>query len=340
MTDIKTVKQIYSNAKLFPILVITLSVLLQAIPSNAGKKMTESKPSLPKTIGDWTRPDMPQLVNDENIFDYMDGAGELYIGYRFRLLEAYEYRAKSQKNILVELYTMETPDDAFGLLSLDWGGEPVDLGQPPQKKAVPAKSRFPQALYGEGLLRLWADKIYARLLIPQETPESRRAILALGRSIIEGSSQQQIPELVRLLPESFLPNWTLLEDRVRYFRSHLVLNSLYFLSQENILELDHTTEAVTGIYECKDPSEVQTRCRFLKVRYTDQERAKGALLHFLKAYLPEHPHLTPSESEQEIINAIIIEDGWMGYRLRDNSIVLVFECPDQQTARTIMDKME
>ena len=82
--------------------------------------MTESKPILPKTIGLWTRPDSPKFVNAQNIFDYMDGAGELYIGYCFDRLEYYEYKAKSQGDILVKIYFMKTSDDAFGLLSLDW----------------------------------------------------------------------------------------------------------------------------------------------------------------------------------------------------------------------------
>jgi hypothetical protein len=59
----------------------------------------------------------------------MNGAGELYIGYRFRHLDVYEYTSGSEENILVELYYMETPDDAFGLLSLDWGGESVTLNK-------------------------------------------------------------------------------------------------------------------------------------------------------------------------------------------------------------------
>lgn len=340
MTDKKAVKQILPSSKQSPILTITLAVIFLIIPSKAGEIMTEAKPSLPKTIGDWSRPDSPQLVNSKNIFDYMNGAGELYIGYRFRYLEVYEYQAKSEKNILVELYTMETPDDAFGLLSLDWGGESVDLRRPLQENAGPAESHFPQALYGEGLLRLRSDKIYARLLTPQETPEARQAILALGRSLIKGGGHPQIPELVSHLPDSIPPNWTLREDRISFFRSHLVLNSLYFLSQENMLELDHAAEAVTGIYEKKDSSESRTGIQFLKVRYADHGLAKNALFHFCRTYLPEHPLPALPGYEREIINTINIEDGWLGYALRDNTIALAFECPDQDTARTIIDNIK
>jgi len=99
-------------------------------------------------VGLWTRPDSPRIVDAKNIFDYMDGAGELYLGYCFDHLEVYEYQAKSQKNILVELYFMKTSNDAFGLLSLDWGGEPMDLGQGLSRNSgIKAGSAGPRLLH-------------------------------------------------------------------------------------------------------------------------------------------------------------------------------------------------
>ena len=59
---------------------------------------------LPKTIGVWNRPDSPRLISSKNIFKYMNGAGELYLGYRFRHLEVFDYMSADQGNILVELY--------------------------------------------------------------------------------------------------------------------------------------------------------------------------------------------------------------------------------------------
>jgi len=306
--------------------------------------MQESKPTLPKTVGLWARPDSPQLITAKNIFDYMDGAGELYIGYRFDHLESYEYKAQNKNNILVEVYFMKTSDDAFGLLSLDWGGEPIELpGKPAdstksqQANAAPENSSWPRALYGEGLLRLWSDTIYARIMATQETPESKKAVLALGRSIVKKRGNPPRPNLLKKLPESFSPNWMLGNDETSYFRSHLVLNSIYYLGQENMLNLDLNSEAVTAHYERMD-SKGKKRIRFLLVRYPDNKLARQALSHFHKVYLPEHSHPPQSGSSGEISNAFLIEDGWLGYKFKDNIIALIFECPDQETARTIIDQ--
>jgi hypothetical protein len=116
----------------FFLLTITLMV---SIRGGATEKMKVDNINLPKTVGVWTRPESPRLINSKNIFEYMNGAGELYLGYRFHHLEVFVYSSDGQDNILVELYFMETSDDAFGLLSLDWGGEPVSFGGSPLSMA-------------------------------------------------------------------------------------------------------------------------------------------------------------------------------------------------------------
>ena len=62
--------------------------------------------NLPKQAGAWSRPETPRRITAQTIFDYMDGAGELYVGYRFGHLDVYEYTAADQSlgTILVELY--------------------------------------------------------------------------------------------------------------------------------------------------------------------------------------------------------------------------------------------
>lgn len=315
-------------------------LFISIMPNQSGGDMRISKPTLPKNVGLWTRPDSPQFVNAKNIFDYMDGAGELYLGYWFDHLEFYEYKALNQKSILVELYFMKTSDDAFGLLSLDWEGEPVDLCQSLQANAADGNSFWPSALYGEGLLRLWSDTIYARIMATQETPESKEAVLTLGRSIFKDRRNPPCPDLLINLPHSFRPDWMLRKDRTSFFRSHLVLNSLYFLSQENMLDLDLTTEAVSASYERMDSSGRQPSLQFLWVKYPDHVRARDAIDHFHRVYLPEHPFQTETDSLGEIMNTFPIEDGWLGYKLKNDNIAFIFECSNQKTARTIIEQIK
>jgi hypothetical protein len=264
----------------------------------------------------------------------MNGAGELYVGYRFDHLEAYEYRALNQKEILVEIYYMKTSDDAFGLLSLDWGGEPADLNQPSQEKSASVESNWPKALYGKGLLRLRSGRIYSRVMAYQETPDSKVAVLEIGRSIADGDMNSPAPELIRGPPDVFQPDWKLIKDRVSFFRTHLVLNSLYYLGHENMLNLDLASEAVTATYEKTDSTD--KHIRFLKVKYPNPNQAHNALAHFHSSYLPEHPFPGKGERAEELVSTVPIEDGWLGYKLQDDTLTFIFECPDQETARAII----
>ena len=303
--------------------------LSSVFKEDEGGKMTGPNPVLPKTVGLWTRPDSPKVVTAENIFDYMNGAGELYLGYRFDRLDVYEYKADSQKEILVELYFMKTSDDAFGLLSLDWGGDVVEHDLD-----------WTRALYGEGLLRLWSENIYARVMATQETTESKQAVLSIGRDIVKGCKNLPGPNLMKKLKYTLFSDWGLRRDRVSFFRTHLVLNSLYYLSHQNILDLDHTCEAVFAEFERKAPSVGQIRIPFLLIKYPDPQQAQTALSHFHQAYLPEHTLSKKSASGEKIHNAYAVEDGWMAYAFQDKYIVFVFECPDQETARAILDQIK
>lgn len=322
---------------LIPVIVV---LILGGFELFEGTKLTQSRPILPKTVGMWTGPDSPQIVTAENIFDYMDGAGELYLGYRFDHIEVYGYRAQNQPEILVELYFMKTSEDAFGLLSLDWGGEPVKLNPAHREEKRSHESSWPQALYGEGLLRLWSDNIYARVMATLESSESKKSVLALGNLITKGRKNPSPPELMGRLPDSFEPNWVLRRDRANYFRSHLVLNSLYYLGHENILELDLTSEGVTAPYEKGDSSEDLQRIQLLLLEYAEPERVKKALSHFHRVYLPEYSFPKQSDDSQKAVNIFSVEDGWLGYRLQENTLAFVFECPDQETVRTILEKIK
>lgn len=303
-------------------------------------KLKQSRFILPKTVGMWTGPDSPQVVTSEKIFDYMNGAGELYLGYRFDYLEVYEYRAQNQPEILVELYFMKGSDDAFGLLSVDWGGEPVKLNPTAQQDYGAEGLQWPQALYGEGLLRLWSNDIYARVMATRETSESKMAVLTLGRLITKDRKNPSPPLLMNKLPASFGPNWILRRDRTSFFRSHLVLNSLYYLGHENMLDLDLSSEGVTAPYEKKNPTGNLQRLQFLLLDFADTVQAKSALLHFHRVYLPEHTFPERSDFSQKVLNVFQLEDGWLGYRFKGNSLAFVFECPDQETVRTILESIK
>ncbi len=293
---------------------------------------SSSQIELPKSIDVWSRPDTAHVVVKKNIFEYMDGAGELYLGYRFDHLEVYEYTAPDQYSILVELYWMKCSDDAFGLLSLDWGGESVALSDEPKTHPSPLTVPDSRALYGAGLLRLCSGDLYARVMAYQETLASKNAVLQLGKAIMAGRRTAAAPHLMTAVPSSATNGWHLSPERVSYFRNHLVLNSLYYLSSENSLDLDLSTEAVFAGYA--DPTDRSRSIKLLVCRYPESNKAEKALSHFRTVYLPE------SRVKATRSNCFRIEDGWTGFARQENSLILVFEASDETVVQSILEKVK
>lgn len=314
-------------------------LLLMSTHKGAAGSMNPTPPELPKTVDAWSRPDTPRTITAETIFKYMNGAGELYLGYRFDHLEVFEYSSANQNNILVELYYMQTSNDAFGLLSLDWGGEPAVLSGPSSVTPSVFDWSSTTALYGAGLLRLRADGIYARIMAYRETPASKKTVLALGQAIAAGRKHPAGPELVKIPAPKIGSTWSLRKDRLSYFRSYLVLNSIYFLSSENILELDHSTEAVTAPYEATSQKEsgIRKRCQFLLVKYKKSELARKALRHFHQVYLPDHKDRLRQISAMKKPEIFKLEDGWLAYKQINEYLLIIFECPDRDTAAQIIE---
>ncbi|MEW6366912.1 MAG: DUF6599 family protein [Acidobacteriota bacterium] len=65
-----------------------------------------------------------------NLFEYIDGAAELYLSYDFVQLQVAEYQGEKGASIVVEVYRHRTPDDAFGIYSQERpsDGRFVDVG--------------------------------------------------------------------------------------------------------------------------------------------------------------------------------------------------------------------
>ena len=111
------------------------------------------------------------------------------------------------------------------------------------------------------------------------------------------------------------------------------------LDRENILDLDHSTEAVTAPYEDRSSAGTPKRVQVLYVKYSSPERARKALETFHNAYLNEYQKQIDPGITHEPINAFKIEDGWLGYALNGPCLTVVFEGPNRESAKMIIKQI-
>jgi hypothetical protein len=302
--------------------------------------------NVPKQAGPWIRPDAPRRITEDTIFDYMDGAGELYLAYRFDHLDVYEYPAPDRLlgSLKVELYWMKSSDDAFGLLSTDWGGEVIDLrGQTEEHDggkagASPRQSskRYPaipshDALYGGGLLRFWSGNLYGRVMASRESDSSRSQVLAIARSIAGGRpSGNQPPEVLSRIPARMGERFAIRPDRTSFFRSHYVLNSVYYLAPDDVLGLGPAVDA--SISEYRPAATGAAPVRLIQVAYPSSDAAARALRSFLTSYLPAAAGRVRESTSPASARS---DGGWVGWAAADRWLAIVFDAPGEQDAKEL-----
>ena len=261
---------------------------------------------VPSEVNGWQAQDGVDTYDHETIFDYIDGAGEVYLMYDFRKVMVFRFAKADQPNILAELFDMGWPQDAFGVFSHAREGEDQDIGQGSE--------------YRGGLLCFWKSKFFVCISSERETPEAKKAVQDLAGNIAEKIEVTGAkPELLDYLPSEGLETNT-----VRYFHKHTTLNYHYYTANENILNLGPHAEAVLATYQ---PGETYLLC----VRYPDQEQAKEALNSFLTAYIPEAEESGMAQTE----------DGkWVAARQERAFLMVVFDAPTKAYARDLIKATE
>jgi hypothetical protein len=268
------------------------------------KSMTEFVEFIPESLGGWSKTEADQFYNRENLYDYIDGGAELYLSYGFQSLINRTYTQPRQPDIILDIFDMGSSQNAFGVFSHSREKVEKEFGQGSQ--------------YTAGSLLFWKDRYFISILASPETPESSRAIKKLAGTIESHIEKEgPLPALVYLLPQD-----SLIEESVRYFKHYIWLNSYYFIADQNILHIDENTNAVLAKYR-----ENNGKSLLLLVQYPDAESAKVAYQDFVKIYL-----LGVSDPA-----AVQLEDGsWTGIRLQANLIVAVFNSTSRESVNDLI----
>jgi len=90
-------------------------------------------------------------------------------------------------------------------------------------------------------------------------------------------------------------------------------------------------EMAAAVYRRNGDGKPPKPVHVLVVRYPGEAEARRALAHFQRVYLSGKPAAAGDRS------VVSIEDGWTGFILSGRGLGLVFEAPDESTARLFLD---
>jgi hypothetical protein len=287
--------------KAFITLIAVLFLLVQAGFAE-GKGAMDRTVVWPSGAGGWKKAGEAVGYRGRAIFDYIDGAGEVFIAFNYRGLAVLRYERAGRPPIVAEAYEMGTPQDAFGVFTWDRHDPEAGIGQGSE--------------FGGGMLRLWKGRWFFSIYGEGEGKEQEEAVLEIGRRLAASAAAEGgPPRLMEALPEE-----RRVADTARFVRSHVLLNQRCFIARENILALAPDTEAVFARYDIG-----KERTFLLLVAYPMESRAKSALASFGRAY------------KLDGTGMIEAKGAWTGARLEGRRIIIVINAPEAGAAVRLMD---
>lgn len=262
---------------------------------------------LPDSLGEWKISSI-KFHTPENLWDYIDGGAELFLSYGFSKVQTVNYSAEDQPDILVDIFDMRSAPDAFGVFSYSRYDDDQEYGQGSQ--------------HSGGLIIFWKDRYYISILAHPQTGESAAAIDRLARLIDrEIGTTGPLPPELELLPEKDLD-----PHSIRYFHHYVWLNSLHFISHENILNIDDHTPAVMAKYQTGTVKSI-----VLIVSYPDTISAIASYRLFRRKFT--------GEAE----NRIFLkggEDRWTGSVRSAKTVAIVLKAPDEEQCIRLLNTVE
>ena len=253
---------------------------------------------LPETIGDWVRQDAPITYDRETIFDYINGAGEVYRSYAFSHVLVNRYETSGDKGVTVEVFDMGNAEDAFGVFSYAREQEEEGIGAGFERKG--------------SVLCFWQDRFYVCVAAEQRDADPGAVLVEVARGIAENLPPPgRRPALMTALPfEGQIP----FSDR--FFHTHQSLNYHYYLARENVLNLTPETDVVLARYQSGSTY-------LLVIRYESEGDASAALSSFRDQMAPGPP------SGETIATG---NDTYVSFGHQDHFVVVVLDAVSEGAA--------
>lgn len=217
---------------------------------------------LPEEVAGWRAEGPAQSYDARTIFDYIDGHGEVFLAYGMKACLARRYLGPpGEGDILLDVFDMGSPSDAYGVFSHTREGEPVDAGR--------------EGWRTSGTLGFWKGRTFASVTAERPNERSRAAALALARAVAAPlDATGDPPGLVRLADRPGL-----VPRSAVYLRSPQILDAHVELGAGDPLGLGSGARAVVARF-----AQAGAKAQLVVVEHPSAEAASAARLAFAKRF--------------------------------------------------------
>lgn len=237
------------------VFICLIFLFLLWIPASTADQETSSSLSslLPKVNGMESQ-ESPDVYFPETLFEYIDGAAEIYLSYDFQELIVAEYKGvDSSDSVVVEIYDMGNGKNSFGIYSAERYPESdfMDLGT--------------QGYVEEGALNFLTGRYYVKLFCYDCDERSEQWLRSFSKDILtHAESDEGFPAYLETFPgEGSVPNTE--KFILRNVMGYKFLHDGYFVSY-SVDGLDFDCFLIEG----KDPEEAESMLKkYLDVKGAD-----------------------------------------------------------------------
>jgi hypothetical protein len=141
-------------------------------------------------IAGWKQSGEIQTFSSKNLFEYINGAADLYLSYDFQELKVAEYRTKKEASVIVEVYRHETPIHAFGIYSQERLSDAnfLDIGA--------------QGYSETDILNFVSGNYYVKMSSFKIKPEDQEVLLTFARKMLGNLGEKgSLPSILSAFPK-------------------------------------------------------------------------------------------------------------------------------------------
>ena len=245
----------------FPAIALFSLLMTQDTQANS---LTQLQPDLPREINGWNAVPEDRIFDKSTIFSYINGGAEVYKAYNMQGCLARRYTSPGGPAIMLDIFDMGSPQNAFGVFTHDTDGQVAAIGQDGRLRP--------------GWLSFWKYRFFVSVYAEEDTRASQKAINALAEQVagaIQGQGAK--PGLLSRLPAKGLQS-----ENIRYLHHPILLNYHYYISDENIFQISDDTDVTLASYQIRGQNAI-----LMLVEYPESRKAAESRQRFLRFYLPD-----------------------------------------------------
>jgi len=150
---------------------------------------SDGRPFVFPEIAGWKQSEETQTFTPKTLYEYIDGAADLYLAYEFQELVVAEYVNDKKASVTVEIYRHKSPKDAFGIYGQERSADAEYL------------SVGVQAYLGQNILNCLSGRCYIKLSCYDTGSEGSEVLQLFAKKVVENLGEEGgLPSILGAFP--------------------------------------------------------------------------------------------------------------------------------------------